>query len=73
MDRDEHLAWCKRRALECLSAGKIGDAVASMASDLAKHDAWRESPIMPTLTMLGMTYILNHDAEGCRRWIEGFN
>jgi hypothetical protein len=35
--RDEHLAWCKRRALEYVDAGDPTHAVASMASDLKTH------------------------------------
>jgi hypothetical protein len=37
MDRDEHLAWCKKRALEYWRAGDLANAVASMGSDLDKH------------------------------------
>ena len=37
LTRDEHLAWCKRRALEYVDAGDLTHAVASMASDLKTH------------------------------------
>jgi hypothetical protein len=37
LTRDEHLAWCKRRALECIDAGDLTHAVAGMASDLKAH------------------------------------
>jgi hypothetical protein len=30
LTRDEHLAWCKRRALEYVGAGDLTHAVASM-------------------------------------------
>jgi hypothetical protein len=36
--REEHLAWCKQRALELLADGDRAGAVASMISDLQKHD-----------------------------------
>jgi len=35
--RDEHLEWCKERAIEIAEAGDIEDAFASMAQDLGKH------------------------------------
>jgi len=37
MTRTEHLAWCKQRALQLVSEGDATGAVASMASDMAKH------------------------------------
>src|SRR6476660_9902729 len=37
LTRDEHLAWCKRRALEYVDAGDLTRAVASMTSDLKTH------------------------------------
>ena len=37
MNRDEHLAWAKRRALEYLAAGELMEAFTSMASDLNKR------------------------------------
>jgi hypothetical protein len=38
LTRDEHLAWCKRRALGYVDAGDLTHAVASMASDLYVAD-----------------------------------
>jgi hypothetical protein len=32
--RDEHLAWCKRRAFEYVDTGDLAHAVANMESDL---------------------------------------
>lgn len=37
--RDEHLDWCKSRALAYVDGGDLRQAFASMASDLAKHSA----------------------------------
>jgi hypothetical protein len=62
-DRDKRLRGCKTRALEYLDAGDLTNAVASMASECNAH---------PTLTLLGMQYVLDQDAAGVRRWIEGF-
>jgi hypothetical protein len=64
------VAWCKRRALEYLDSGDIANAVASMGSDMGKHP---ETGVNGHLMQLGMLYILNLDAAGARRWIEGFN
>lgn len=38
MTRAEHLQWCKDRAMEYVRAGDYQQAVASMLSDLSKHD-----------------------------------
>lgn len=71
MTRKEHLQWCKDRALACLPDNPA-EAVASMASDLTKHDGTSGSAI-PMLTMVGMMAAQQGDIEGVRRWIDGFN
>jgi hypothetical protein len=38
MTRDEHLDWCKKRALEYAEVGDLNNALISMMSDLGKHD-----------------------------------
>lgn len=67
--RTEHLAWCKTRALEYLDSGDVANAVTSMGSDMDKHP---ETKVSPPLMGLAMLYIMNSDAGGVRRWIEGF-
>ena len=37
MTKQEHLNWCKKRALELVDAGELTQAFASMGSDLNKH------------------------------------
>jgi hypothetical protein len=49
----------------------LGQAVASMGSDITKHEE-TNTPALPTLLMMGMLEI-QHGAEAVRRWIEGFN
>ncbi|HZF24007.1 MAG TPA: hypothetical protein VE030_11155 [Burkholderiales bacterium] len=71
MTRVEHLAWAKQRALQYLNAGDLMNALASMGSDLSKHEEL--SKIGDMLFPLGMLYVQNHDVGGMRRWIEGFN
>jgi hypothetical protein len=69
MTYDEHLVWCKRRALEYLNEGDVRNAVTSMLSDLNKH---KDTPPLSELALVGMLYAINNDAEGVRRFIEGF-
>jgi hypothetical protein len=35
--REEHLAWCKERALAYVDSGDLNNAFASLVSDLNKH------------------------------------
>jgi len=69
MTRDEHLAWCKERALEYLRANDLINAFTSMCSDMSKHP---ELGVNNTLYQLGMLYVQQHDNAALRRWIEGF-
>jgi hypothetical protein len=71
MTRDEHLTWCKQRALEYVAVGELDNAVASMGSDLSQHEGTR-NPANDGLLVLGMMYVVDGDAAGVRRWIEGF-
>jgi hypothetical protein len=68
--REEHLAWCKQRALEYLDRGDLQNAVASMGSDLNKHEETKSNN--QHLFALGILYVMNNDFDGVRRWIEGF-
>lgn len=69
MTRDEHLAWCKKRALEYLDRGDLLNAVTSMGSDLQKHPELRCNAF---LLMAGALDAQNGDVPAVRRWIEGF-
>jgi hypothetical protein len=55
LTRDEHLAWCKRRALECVDAGDLSRAVAGMASDLRTHPD-TDNPALNGLVALHSDY-----------------
>ncbi len=68
--RQEHLEFCKERALEYLDRGDIANAITSMLSDLNKHEETRSSG--KTMASLGMLYVMNHDSLNARRFIEGF-
>ena len=69
--RDEHLAWCKSRALEILAKGDLGGAVASMISDLGKRERPLYEPDVFRLLLLdGMT--TRRTPVEVQSWIEGF-
>lgn len=71
--RDEHMQWCKQRALEILdNGGDVAEALASMGSDLNQHPE-TEGHIAMRLGMgLMMIGSLNTAGE-MRKFIEGFN
>lgn len=71
---EEHLEWCKKRALEYLDAGELADAFTSMLSDMDKHPETklRDTPTGTVLVQLGMLYVEQGDPCELRRWIVGF-
>ncbi len=69
--RQEHMDWCKRRALAYLPDAP-DQALVSMLSDLGKHDETREHPAIK-LTMMLMIGGHLRTANQVRRHIEGFN
>ncbi len=71
LTRDEHLAWCKKRALEYLDSGDMLNAFTSMGSDLSKHPELRK--VGEVMFPIGMLYVQQRDERQLRRWIEGFN
>lgn len=70
-DRSKHLDWCKERATQLVNEGDHSGAVASMISDLRKHEAFT-GPSYGTLALLGMMEIGN-GPQAVQRWIDGFN
>ena len=71
MTRQEHLVWCKKRALEYVDTGDLKQAVASMLSDLSKHD--ETQGVVKIMGMIGIMEATNGTPESVRRFIEGFN
>ena len=67
MDKAEHLAWAKERALEYLP--DVSQASASFISDLNKHDDLRGHPVVELFGMEMFAGTLNEPE--CRRLIEG--
>ena len=68
--REEHLAWCKQRALEYVDAGKLDEAVASMASDMNQHPGTRH--VSDVMLRVGLLYLDQGDPQKVRMWVEGF-
>jgi len=72
MTRNEHLQWCKDRALEYVDAGDLPQAFASMCSDLSKHSE-TAGHIGIELGM-GLMMIGNlNTSDKMRKFIRGFN
>lgn len=72
VSRQDHLVWCKNRALEYVEMGDIAQAWASMASDLHKHPETDWHPALDLGTMLIVGGHLSSQEE-MRKFIEGFN
>lgn len=72
MTREEHLAWCKQRALEYVDHGDLTNAWASMASDLTKHPETEKHAAITLGTMMLMSGHLSTAPE-MRKFINGFN
>ena len=72
MNREEHLSWCKKRALEYVDAGDFEQAIASMGSDLGKHpDTANHAGIQLGVMLLMVGKLTSY--EETRKFIEGFN
>jgi hypothetical protein len=69
MTRDEHLAWCRKRAHEYLAIGDVQNAVRSMMSDLQKHDETRSSS---NRELMALSVMMCGDLDLARRYIDGF-
>jgi len=72
MTREEHIKWCKERAIaEMNYSGNSNDAIISMMSDLRKHPETNSN----TLQMLCMFQIMGNQLsrEKIIEFINGFN
>ena len=69
---EEHVAWCKQRALEYVEKGDLNEAFASMASDLGKHPG----TVNHAGIQLGLLLLVGGhlgSASEMQKFIEGFN
>lgn len=72
MTRQEHLDWCKQRAIEYVRIGDVNQAFTSMVSDLGKHDETRNHAGCELGMMMLMSGKLNSPRE-MENFINGFN
>jgi hypothetical protein len=70
--REEHIEWCKKRALEYLDAGDLSQAFTSMLSDVHKHPECKNHPGLHIGTGFMMLPGWIQNREEIRRWIVGF-
>ena len=70
--REEHMAWCKERALQYVEAGDMTEAFASLISDLRKHDDTVNHAAGELGAMLFFAGRLSSAAQ-MREFIEGCN
>lgn len=69
MTRDEHMEWCKKRALEYVDRNPV-EAVTSMLSDLSKHEETKG--IGYKMAMFGIMFA-SKSPQQAKQFIEGFN
>lgn len=72
MTRQEHLQWCKTRALEYVEAGDLNGAYQSMVSDLGKFIGTENHPAIEMGLLLLMQGQLSN-RETMTDFINGFN
>jgi hypothetical protein len=72
MNREEHLEWCKKRALEYVDVGDLTNALASMTSDLSKHPTTEKHAGIQLGLLMLMAGRLN-TPDKMRKFIEGFH
>ncbi len=72
MNRQEHLEWCKQRALQILSEGDIQGAYASFMSDMKNHPETENHSALDLGFMLMVGGHLD-SAKQMKDFIEGFN
>jgi hypothetical protein len=72
MTRQEHLDWCKQRAIEFVDIGDINQAWSSMKSDIGKHEKTCNHPAIALGEMIMMIVGLKTQQD-MRRFIDGFS
>lgn len=72
MTRQEHLDWCKKRALQYVDNGDADNAFGSMMSDMKKHPDTSNHAALDLGMGLKMRGLLD-TTEDMRKFIEGFN
>lgn len=70
-EAEEHLTWCKKRALELLDSEGMQAASGSMISDLRKNDETARQILTVAYITESVNLVLADDLDGLRDWIEG--
>ncbi len=70
MNAAEHFDWAVGRAMEYVELDDPGNAMASLVSDLGKHEETQDI-LTDDLQYLFLGEILLAGAQGARRFIEG--
>lgn len=70
--RQEHLEWCKKRAIEYVELGDVPQALASFMSDLGKHEETVGHPAIMLAMGLSMGGHLSTPKQ-MKEFIEGTN
>jgi hypothetical protein len=71
--REEHLAWCKQRALEYIDRGQVNEGLASMMSDMRKHpETESKSGALDQLTVGLMMIGALSTPDQARKYINGY-
>jgi len=71
-NREEHLEFCKKRALEYVDSGDLQNAFASFQSDMLNHPETCDHIALELGTMLMINGHLDTPIQ-MRDWIVGFN
>lgn len=72
--RQDHLDWCKKRAIAYVEAGDLNGAFMSFSSDVTKHPETEN--IRDTIANIGMPLLMGgflDTADQMRSHIEGYN
>ena len=73
MTREEHLQWCKDRAMDYVKRGDLLNGVTSMMSDMDKHPDTKLGQTLSGLGLLAAMDATKGDKASVERFILGFN
>ena len=72
--RQEHLQFCKERAMEYVNRGELLEGVTSMMSDINKHpETADKGGVLAALGLMACQQAQAGDRAGVVRYIQGFN
>ena len=71
--REEHMQWCKDRAMDYVRRGDLLEGVTSMMSDMEKHPDTKLKPALSALGIHAAMAATQGDRDMVERFILGFN